>query len=223
MQDRQGHQGNLRHMAKPVERTADKHMSFGNIVVNLQRKYITISKNYNMNTLNMRLLIAALTLATTATGLQATTREGKQDAKVTLVKTTFVEGTGASGKEGSAMVADGKKWTKWCLDAPDERPYHVTLDAQKPTTMKAYALVTGEDTHNYPSRNPIAWNIYGSNDRKEWKLVEQVKYSRKLDDQNEHTYMFRTKDCQPWRYYKFEFTRMAAGTRIQLSEIEIYE
>ena len=121
------------------------------------------------------------------------------------------------------MVADGNKWTKWCLDAPDELPYHVTLDAAKPTTMKAYALVTADDTHNYPSRNPIAWNIYGSNDRKEWKQVEQVKYSRKLDDQNEHTYMFRIKGCQPWRYYKFEFTRMAAGTRIQLSEIEIYE
>ena len=198
-------------------------MPIGINVINLRIDNPTISKDYDMKTLNMRLLTVAMTLATTAAGLMAVTREGKEEEKVSIVKTTFAGGTTASGPEGTTMVADGNKWTKWCLDAPDELPYHVTLDAAKPTTMKAYALVTADDTHNYPSRNPIAWNIYGSNDRKEWKQVEQVKYSRKLDDQNEHTYMFRIKGCQPWRYYKFEFTRMAAGTRIQLSEIEIYE
>ena len=68
-----------------------------------------------MKTLNMRLLTVAMTLATTAAGLMAVTREGKEEEKVSIVKTTFAGGTTASGTEGTAMVADGNKWTKWCL------------------------------------------------------------------------------------------------------------
>ncbi len=176
-----------------------------------------------MNTTSRHMLTAALALATACTGVTATAQENKQEEKLTPVKTTFVEGTQANAKEGAALVADGHKWTKWCVDAPSEMPYHVVLDATKATAMKAYALVTAEDTHTYPTRNPISWNIYGSNDRKDWTLVENVKYSRRLDDQNEQTYLFRLKDSKPWRYYKFEFTRMVEGTRLQLSEIELYQ
>ena len=67
----------------------------------------TISKDYDMKTLNMRLLTVAMTLATTAAGLMAVTREGKEEEKVSIVKTTFAGGTAASGTEGTTMVADG--------------------------------------------------------------------------------------------------------------------
>ena len=176
-----------------------------------------------MNTTSKHMLTAVLAMATAWTGITASAQKKQQEEQFTRVKTTFVEGTQANAKEGSALVADGHKWTKWCVDAPGEMPYHVVLDATEATAMKAYALVTAEDTHYYPMRNPISWNIYGSNDRKEWTLVEQVKYNRRLDDQNEQTYTFRLKDAKPWRYYKFEFTRMADGTRLQLSEIELYK
>ena len=175
-----------------------------------------------MNRTSRHMLTAALAIATAWTGITATAQDQKQERKLTPVKVTFVEGTQADGKEGAAMVADGHKWTKWCVDAPSEMPYHVVLDAAKPTTLKGYALVTAEDTHYYPSRNPIAWNIYGSNDLKQWTMVENVKYSRRLDDQNEQAYLFPLKESKAWRYYKFEFTRMAEGTRIQLSEIELF-
>ena len=44
-----------------------------------------------------------------------------------------------------------------------------------------------------------------------------------MRDENEQTYLFRIKESKAWRYYKFEFTRMTEGTRLQLSEIELYE
>lgn len=177
-----------------------------------------------MYTTSKRTLAAALALAIAGTGMPATAHEKRQqEERLTPVAVTFVSGTQPQGKEGSAMVADGHKWTKWCLDAPDEMPYRVILDAAGATALKAYALVTAEDTHYYPSRNPIAWNIYGSDDLKQWTLIENIKYSRRLDDQNEQTYLFPIKESRAWRYYKFEFTRMAEGTRIQLSEISLYK
>ncbi|MGN0232886.1 MAG: DUF5000 domain-containing lipoprotein [Bacteroidaceae bacterium] len=176
-----------------------------------------------MNTSNRRLIVAALVMMAATTGLTSTAQERKEEEKLQKAKTTFVEGTQSAGKEGSAMVADGHKWTKWCVDAPQEMPYHVTIDATKAVSLKAYALVTAEDTHTYPTRNPIAWNVYGSNDRKEWTLVDNVKYNRQLRDENEQTYLFGIKESKAWRYYRFEFTRMTEGTRLQLAEIELYE
>lgn len=175
-----------------------------------------------MNKQAKHLLEMAIALALAAAVHPATAQDKKEKVKLTPVKTTFVEGTQTDGKEGSAMVADGHKWTKWCLDAPKEMPYHVTLDVAQPTALQAYAFITADDTHTYPSRNPISWNIYGSNDLKEWQPVERVRYSRRMGDENEQTYQFVLKECKPWRYYKIEFTRMAEGTRIQLSEIELY-
>ncbi|MGN1256728.1 MAG: hypothetical protein ACI4UA_06160 [Bacteroidaceae bacterium] len=170
-----------------------------------------------------RLIAAAMVLMVAATGLTTKAQEKKEESKLQKVSIAFVEGTQSTGKEGSAMVADGHKWTKWCIDAPQEMPYHVTIDAGKALVPKAYGLVTAEDTHTYPTRNPIAWNVYGSNDCKEWTLVEKVKYNRDMRDENEQTYLFPIKESKAWRYYKFEFTRMTEGTRLQLSEIGLYQ
>ena len=68
-----------------------------------------------------------------------------------------------------------------------------------------------------------SWNVFGSNDLKEWTPLDKVKYDRRMRDENEQTYLFRIKESKAWRYYKFEFTRMTEGTRLQLSEIELYE
>ena len=176
-----------------------------------------------MNTSYRRLLTAASMVLMAAIGLTTTAQEKQEERKLQKAKVTFVTGTQPTGKEGAAMVADGHKWTKWCIDAPQEMPYHVTIDATKAISPKAYGLVTAEDTHYYPTRNPIAWNVYGSNDLKEWTPLDKVKYDRRMRDENEQTYLFRIKESKAWRYYKFEFTRMTEGTRLQLSEIELYE
>ncbi len=171
-----------------------------------------------MKAYNKYALAAALMLAAPVTA-----QKSHADEKLSPVKVTFVDGTSAESKEGAPLVVDGHKWTKWCLDEPQKMPYQVTVDAGKQIALKGYALTTAEDTHTYPTRNPISWNIYGSNDCKEWQLVKQVKYNRDLRDENEQTYKFSIKDSKAWRYYKFEFTRMTEGTRMQLAEIGLYE
>ena len=140
----------------------------------------------------------------------------------TAVKTTFVSGTG-NGKEGAAMVSDGFFYTKWCVDEPSQMPYSIVLDAGTQTAINEYGLVTGEDTHSYPGRNPRNWKVMGSNDKSNWKVISEVKNDRKERDENEQEYRFRVKDAPAYRYYKFVFEQVWEDTRIQLSEIKLYK
>ena len=140
----------------------------------------------------------------------------------TAVKTTFVSGTG-KGKEGAAMVSDGFFYTKWCVDEPSQMPYAIVLDAGTQAAITEYGLVTGEDTHSYPGRNPRNWKVMGSNDKSNWKVISEVKNDRSMRDENEQEYRFRVKDAPAYRYYKFVFEQVWEDTRIQLSEIKLYK
>ena len=139
------------------------------------------------------------------------------------VKATFVSGSGRDGKEGAAMAADGWLFTKWCIDEPRQMPYSIILDAGEAAPITEYRFVTGDDTHDYPDRNPISWKVSGSNDKQAWTTIDEQKDNRRLRDENEQEYRFSNVPKGQYRYYRFEFTKMAAGTRLQLSEIKLFK
>lgn len=139
------------------------------------------------------------------------------------VKATFVSGSGRDGKEGAAKAADGWMFTKWCIDEPKQMPYSITLDAGEQTPITEYRFVTGDDTHDYPDRNPVTWKMSGSNDQQTWTTLDEQKGNRLLRDENEQEYRFRPATSGNYRYYRFEFLKMAGGTRLQLSEIKLFK
>ena len=139
------------------------------------------------------------------------------------VKATFVSGSGRDGKEGAAMAADGWLFTKWCIDEPHQMPYSIILDAGEAAPVTEYRFVTGDDTHDYPDRNPVSWKMSGSNDQKSWTVLDEQKGNRLLRDENEQEYRFRPATSGNYRYYRFEFLKMAGGTRLQLSEIKLFK
>ena len=141
----------------------------------------------------------------------------------TPVKATFVSGSGSNGKEGAAMVADGRLFTKWCIDERRQMPYNVVLDAGQQIPLTEYRFVTGDDTHTYPDRNPVSWRVSGSNDKQSWTTLDEQKNNRRQRDENEQEYRFKPATSGNYRYYRFEFTKMAGGTRLQLSEIKLYK
>ena len=141
----------------------------------------------------------------------------------TPVKTTFVSGSGRDTKEGAKMVADGYLFSKWCLDEPSQMPYNVILDAGQSTPITEYRFYTGDDTHSYPERNPITWRMSGSNDKQSWTVLDDQKANRRLRDENEQEYRFKPQSTGSFRYYRFEFIQMTAGTRLQLSEIKLFK
>ncbi len=139
------------------------------------------------------------------------------------VKATFVSGSGRDGKEGAAMAADGWLFTKWCIDEPRQMPYSIILNAGEAAPVTEYRFVTGDDTHDYPDRNPVSWKMSGSNDQKSWTVLDEQKGNRLLRDENEQEYRFRPATSGSYRYYRFEFLKMAGGTRLQLSEIKLFK
>ena len=139
------------------------------------------------------------------------------------IKTTLVSGPGRDIGEGPAMVCDGRYDTKWCVDSPRQMPYTIVLDAGEETSFAEYGFVTGDDTQSYPDRNPVTWRVSGSNDKQNWTLLDDQKNNRSIGDENEQEYCFQPTFKGKYRYYRFEFIRMAGSTRIQLSEINLHK
>ena len=139
------------------------------------------------------------------------------------VKVSFVDGTTTEGDENARMVADGLKFTKWCYDAPQRMPYYVILSTETAVQLREYSLTTGNDTHSYPDRNPASWMVYGSNDQSTWKLIDERHSCFRMSDLNEQEYFFSVQAKGDYRFFKFVFTEMQDGTRIQLSEISLYK
>ena len=121
------------------------------------------------------------------------------------------------------MAADGHLYTKWCVDEPQVMPYTIVLDAGEQMAVSEYGLVTGDDTHTYPDRNPMTWRVSGSNDKQAWTPLDEQKNNRRMRDENEQEYRFKVSSPATFRYYRFEFIRMTSGTRLQLSEIKLYK
>ena len=139
------------------------------------------------------------------------------------IKPTFVSGTIPGGSEGARMICDGKLSTKWCIDEPGQMPYFIILDAGRQLGVVEYGLVTGDDTNMYPERNPVTWRVSGSNDQQAWTLLDDRKNDRSLPAEGQQEYRFKPQASGQFRYYRFEFLRMAGGSRIQLSEINLYD
>lgn len=158
-----------------------------------------------------RILALASVIALSATAM------GQQ-----RINTTYVDGTPGGKGEGPQMVTDGMLYTKWCLDNPQRMPYFVVLDAGKAEKVSEYGLVTGDDTFYYPGRNPLKWKLCGSNDKKAWTLLDEVKFDRQMSDENEKEYRYKVKDAQPYRYYRLEVSETRDATRLQLSEVMLY-
>ena len=137
-------------------------------------------------------------------------------------KLTLVSGPGR-GEEGAAMVCDGQFSTKWCIDSPRQLPYVIVLDAGQQMPLAEYGLVTGDDTDSYPERNPVTWRVSGSNDKQNWTTIDDRKNDRSLPADNYQEYRFAPSGKGQYRYFRFEFIRMAGGSRIQLSEIFLYK
>lgn len=61
---------------------------------------------------------------------------------------------------------------KWCGPADRGYVYWMMNEAVTPT---GYALVTGNDTAEYPDRNPVSWVLYGAKEDGEWAVLDAVK------------------------------------------------
>ncbi len=87
-------------------------------------------------------------------------------------------------------------------------------------TLGAYAFVTGNDTSIYSDRNPVSWALYGSEDGKEWRLIDAVS-NGKLEALDFAPYVYTIAEPQAYTYYCL--TVEQANGSFQLCELLLIE
>ena len=93
--------------------------------------------------------------------------------------------------------------------------------ASEPVAVEQYSLVTGADTYNYPSRNPVSWKLEGSNDNTNWTVIDESIKSYSLKSFNKYENIFTVNGTETYKFFKFSATQLADG--FQLSEFWINE
>lgn len=169
-----------------------------------------------------RYVSANTELSKTAKTLASKLAEEK-NALTTSVKSASVSKNPlAMPNEDNANLFDGNLSTKLCCQ-PDGTTATVQFQLKKSVTVVGYALVTGGDTSEFPERNPRAWSLFGSENGKEWHLIDQMTNGRDvLEGLDCEAYGFSVADAakESYRYFKIVFD---GDNLIQLSEIILYE
>ena len=110
---------------------------------------------------------------------------------------------GAGGNEGN----EGKITVTWNYD-----------DAK---TVSLYAIYTGNDSRNGSNRNPLSWVLYGSNDGKEYVVIDTVDNPALPNEGGQGKY-YVVDEPTAYQYYKIEFVTNS-GAYFQLGEIKMLE
>ncbi len=98
----------------------------------------------------------------------------------------------------------------------------VTWNYDDAKTVSLYAIYTGNDSrgNNY-NRNPLSWVLYGSNDGKEYVVIDTVDDPALPNEGGQGKY-YVVDEPTPYQYYKIEFVTNS-GKYFQLGEIKMLE
>ena len=83
--------------------------------------------------------------------------------------------------------------------------------ASAPVAVQQYSIVTGADTYNYPSRNPVSWKLEGSNDNQTWTLIDEKVQTYQLQAKNKEEFEFPVNGTETYKFFKFSATQLADG------------
>ena len=115
--------------------------------------------------------------------------------------------------DGKYTEADGTKF-----GTHNEANVTVTWSYTEAVTVTNYVLVTGNDTADSPSRNPIVIKLYGSNDGNEWTLIDSVG-NADMGAVNHTPFGFNVDTPAAYTSYKIVMT---SENQMQLDELLTY-
>lgn len=117
---------------------------------------------------------------------------------------------------GNLFNADLNK--KYCVK-PENKTLEIVFKTNGARSIGSYTLVTANDTAQDPSRNPLSWMLYGSNNRIDWEAVDRVD-DPGMQGVNFTEYQYPVSLAKEFRYYKFVF---ATNECFQMAYLKVNE
>lgn len=140
---------------------------------------------------------------------------------------TPLSGPAPGEKEGYEKAFDGDSGTKFYCR---EENYNTDLVWKTGASVTAvgYSFTTANDTSKYSLRNPHTWTLYGSNDNKNWTVLDSKTGDNSMPASDYIEVKFDIDNPAPFEYYKLNFsfadTSAESGIkRVQVSEIALFE
>ena len=124
-------------------------------------------------------------------------------------------GGGPTAGEGSPKLVDGDFNTKYL--ATYLQPFWMTLQFDEPHIVNIYRLTSGNDA---PSRDPLDWQIQGSNDGENWDVLDE-RTAEAFSSRN-LTREFYFPNDTAYTYYRLDVLNNNGAGLFQMSEWEVF-
>ena len=141
-------------------------------------------------------------------------------------KSTAISGTSGYSGEGYDKLVDGNSGTKWCSKA--SAPWECVFKTASPVSVTSYTLTTGNDTKDYPSRNPQKWTLEAkANEGDEWTEIDSRDATANSDDalpgtNTTESQVYAIADGKQGTYQYFRFkVGQTGGSIMQLAELKL--
>ncbi len=121
----------------------------------------------------------------------------------------IITGGNGWGDSPVANLVDNDATTKFGTSNVGEA--WAIMIASEPVAVQQYSIVTGADTYNYPSRNPVSWKLEGSNDNQTWTLIDEKVQTYQLQAKNKEEFEFPVNGTETYKFFKFSATQLADG------------
>lgn len=122
-----------------------------------------------------------------------------------------------SGSETTDKLFDGNVNTKAFIGSASG--IRIAWQMTEAVVVNKYTLTTGNDTATYSNRNPVKWQLYGSNDATSWIQIDAVSDGG-MGAVNYTAYSYDTDIQDPYQYYLLQVENTGGGG-LQLSEISL--
>lgn len=132
---------------------------------------------------------------------------------------SFVPDEGVDRLFDGIYTADAFEQAGGKLCAPMTRG-HIVWKMNEAVTPAGYVLVTGNDTAQYPDRNPIAWTLYGASEDGNWEILDAVRVGN-LEGLDFASHVYALELTESYQYFCLA-VEAASGT-MQLCELILCE
>lgn len=123
-----------------------------------------------------------------------------------------------NSEQSIISAGDGNPASKWCVEHKNKDVIW-QVDLGSPTAIPGYSFTSADDI---PARDPRTWRFEGSQDGKNWTLIDQHQNEPPFANRAEKkSYKIALEKAEKFQHYRFVFVPAADAQHFQVAEITL--